>query len=291
MRPPGSEEQPGLFAAPQRLFPCTPSKLGTYADCQRRYRYVYVDRPAPRRGPPWAHNSLGASVHGALRAWYLLPATRRADSAIPSLLRAAWVAEGYRDDAQAAGAYQQALTWLEAYLADLDPGIEPVGVERVVAAKTATLAFSGRVDRIARAGAGLAIIDYKTGRRPLTVDDARGSQALALYAFAAERVFHRPCRRVELHHLPTRSIAVHEHTDQSLACQVRRAEETAAEARAAESALAGGADPDATFPASVGPQCAWCDFRRTCPEGERVPAREPWAAMDNRGIRDFSPDR
>ena len=50
---------------PERLFVCTPSKLGAYADCPRRYRYSYVDRPAPPKGPPWAHNSLGASVHTA----------------------------------------------------------------------------------------------------------------------------------------------------------------------------------------------------------------------------------
>lgn len=42
---------------PERLFVCTPSKLGAYADCPRRYRYSYVDRPAPPKGPPWAHNS------------------------------------------------------------------------------------------------------------------------------------------------------------------------------------------------------------------------------------------
>jgi len=37
----------------------------------------------------------------------------------------------------------------------------------------------------------------------LTVDDARTSLSLALYALAAARVMRRPCRRVELHHLPT----------------------------------------------------------------------------------------
>ncbi len=49
----------------------------------------------------------------------------------------------------------------------------------------------------------LVVVDYKTGRHVLTVDDARTSLALALYALAAERVMRRPCRRVELHHLPT----------------------------------------------------------------------------------------
>ena len=37
----------------------------------------YVDRPTPPKGPPWAHNSLGSSVHNALRGWYELPAQDR----------------------------------------------------------------------------------------------------------------------------------------------------------------------------------------------------------------------
>ena len=93
-----------------------------------------------------------------------------------------------------------------------------------MAAKTAVLAFNGRADRIDSRpgpdGPELVIVDYKTGRTGLDADDARGSQALALYAYAAERVFRRPCRRVELHHLPTGTVAAHEHTDESLARQV-----------------------------------------------------------------------
>ena len=44
---------------PERLFVCTPTRLLTWLDCPRRYRMTYVDRPAPRKGPPWAHSSFG----------------------------------------------------------------------------------------------------------------------------------------------------------------------------------------------------------------------------------------
>jgi len=80
------------------------------------------------------------------------------------------------------------------------------------------------------------IVDYKTGRHGLDADDARGSQALALYAYAAQRVFRRPCHRVELHHLPSGTVAAHEHTDESLNRQVARAEDTARDIIAAEKA-------------------------------------------------------
>jgi len=138
-------QQPGLFDAPPRLFTCTPSKLGAYEDCPRRYRFSFVDRPAPPKGAPWAHNSLGASVHTALKNWYALPSERRTPAALPALLKATWVGEGYRDEEQERSAFRRALGWLEAYLAEADPHEEPVGVERTVAARTQTLALSGRV--------------------------------------------------------------------------------------------------------------------------------------------------
>ena len=46
------------------------------------------------------------------------------------------------------------------------------------------------------------VVDYKTGRRPLTTDDARGSLALAMYVLGTRRTLRANCRRVELHHLP-----------------------------------------------------------------------------------------
>lgn len=269
-------EQLGFAGMPERLFVCTPSKLGAYADCPRRYRYQYVDRPAPPKGPPWAHNALGASVHTALKNWYATDPARRS---VPVLLKATWVRDGYRDAEQEKAAYHRAVGWLETYVAGLDDEDTPLGVERVVATKTSVLAFNGRADRIdARDGAAV-IVDYKTGRRELSADDARGSQAMALYAYAAARVFRRPAGRVELHHLPSGTIAAHDHTEESLDRQVRRAEDTARDIMAAEKAVAGGADPDAEFPVNPSALCGWCDFRRHCPAGAEAQAKEPWAAL------------
>jgi putative RecB family exonuclease len=271
--------QAGLFAEPVRLFVCTPSKLAAYEDCPRRYRYSYVDRPTPQKGPPWAHNSLGASVHTALKSWFDLPAPRRSTSLGP-LLRRTWVREGYVDEVQERQAYQRAMEWLTRYVEELDPGFEPIAVERTVAAKTPTLALSGRVDRIDDIGGELVIVDYKTGRTGLGEDDARGSRAMALYAFAAGKLFRRTCRRVELHHLPTGRIAAFEHTEASLERHLQRAEQTAADVAAAEKELAAGADPDQAFPATPGSLCGWCDFRRVCPVGSQRPGNEPWASVE-----------
>jgi RecB family exonuclease len=272
-------EQLGFDLMPERLFVCTPSKLASFADCPRRYRYSYVDRPAPQKGPAWAHNSVGASVHTALRNWWDVPLPDRGPGVLAKLLRATWVREGYRDETQEREVYQRALGWLESYLSELDRDFEPVAFERTVAAKTPVLALSGRVDRIDRRGDELVIVDYKTGRMGLDADDARGSQALALYAYAAARTFRRSCYRVELHHLPTGTVAAHDHTDESLDRQVKRAEDTAKDVVSAQKRLAEGVPGDEAFPAQPGVICSWCDFRRVCPAGSEAPVKQPWEGL------------
>jgi RecB family exonuclease len=264
---------------PERLFVCTPSKLASFADCPRRYRYSYVDRPSPPKGPPWAHNSVGASVHTALRNWWDLAPEKRVRESVARLLRATWVREGYRDEAQEREVFNRASSWLESYLDGLEDGYEPVAVERVVAAKTSVLAFSGRTDRIDRRGDELVIVDYKTGRGGVDIDDARGSQALALYAYAAERTFRRKCHQVELHHLPTGTVAAHTHTPESLQRQVSRAEETARDIMAAEKRVTAGESADEAFPVRPGPICGWCDFRKVCPAGAGAQQRPAWAGL------------
>jgi RecB family exonuclease len=270
----------GLFREPARLFVCTPSKLAAYEECPRRYRFTYVDRPTPPKGPPWAHNSLGASVHTALRYYFDLPPARRSPAELARLLKATWVGDGYRDPAQQREAFDRALGWLQRYVDEREPDFQPLAAERTVAMKTPVLAFSGRVDRIDEVDGELVIVDYKSGRSELDSDDARGSRALALYAVATGRMFRRPCSRVELHHLPTGTVAAHEHSEESLARHVRRAEQTAGDVVAAEKDVVAGADPDEAFPATPGAICGWCDYRRVCPVGSARPGNESWTAVE-----------
>ncbi|MCW2494563.1 PD-(D/E)XK nuclease family protein [Jatrophihabitans sp.] len=269
-----------LGPSPQRLFSCTPSKLTAF-DCPRRYRFSYVDRPPPAKGPAWAHNTVGAAVHVALARWYstLVPAHRTTEAG-EILVEAAWQDEGFRDAEQSARWRERAAGWVRSYLAGVDPRREPIGVERTVGTATATLAISGRVDRIDDRGDELVIVDYKTGRTESSEDEARGSLALALYVLAARRTLRRPVRRVELHHLPSGTVAGYDHTDESLARHLARAESTAADIVVATDTLAAGADPDDVFPPVPSALCSWCDFRAACPEGQAASSPlDSWAGL------------
>jgi RecB family exonuclease len=276
-------EQLGFEGMPQRLYSCTPSRLNSWLDCPRRYRMSYLDRPAPQKGPPWAHNSVGASVHNALAAWWRLALPERTAPMAGTLLLRGWLTDGFRDAEQAGRWRGRAREMVERYVSDLDPADEPLGVERTVATRTDRIALSGRIDRLDARGPELVVVDYKTGRRVLTADDARGSLALALYALAASRVLRRPCHTVELHHLPTGQVAVWEHTDESLRRHLGRAEQIAGEAAEADQAFRSGLPEnrvDEVFPPRPGSLCAWCDYQRHCPEGRQAaPRKDSWAGL------------
>lgn len=291
-------EQLGFEGMPRRLYSCTPTRLNTWLECPRKYRFTYLDRPPPPKGAPWAHNSLGASVHNALAAWWRLPRRERTVTAAGDLLESGWLTDGFADGVQSLEHRQRCRRMVEGYVAALDPDCEPVGVERTVATRTDLIAVSGRIDRLddRRSNDGLSgdivVVDYKTGRHLLTVDDARTSIALALYALAAERVMRRPCRRVELHHLPTGRVLAWEHTSESLARHLSRAEAIAAECAQADEQYKAAAPDGAKlteeiFEARPSFGCGWCDYRANCPEGRSAAvSRRPWEGLSATGSHD-----
>jgi RecB family exonuclease len=274
-------QQLGLEGMPARLFSCTPSRLTTWLDCPRRYRMTYLDRPPLQKGPAWAHNTVGAVAHLALARWWDLPLDRRTPANARGLLERAWQTDGFADDAQAHRWKGYAGDLVERYAEGLDPQEDPVGIERTVAFKTERLAVSGRVDRVDRRGDELVVVDYKTGRSPLTEDDARGSLALALYAIACARTLRMTCTKVELHHLTTGKTLSWEHTPESLERHVDRAGRIATEASAAKQELDEGGSADEHFPPRPSSLCGWCDFSRHCPEGLAVSGgpKKPWAGL------------
>jgi RecB family exonuclease len=284
---------------PQRLYTCTPSRLTAWLDCPRRYRMTYLDRPPPSKGPPWAHNSLGASVHNALAGWWRLPLAERTAAAAGTLLERGWITEGFADAAQSASYRAIARQMVEAYVDGLDPADEPLGVERTVAMRTDRIALSGRIDRLDErpaadsGGTELVVVDYKTGRHLLTVDDARGSLPLALYAMAAQRVLRRGCHRVELHHLPTGRVLAWVHSDAALSRQLRRAGEIAAECADADERYRAGLTSrtyDEVFPPNPRAACGWCDYLRNCPEGMAAAERhQPWDGLAAPGMAPGAP--
>jgi putative RecB family exonuclease len=262
-----------------RLVRVTPARLGVWEDCRRRYRLLYLDRPAPPRGGARAASTLGAVVHLALRALYALPPRARTPEAGARLVDRNWTSEGFRDAEQAQTYRERARGWVADHAEREAAGTEVAALEQWVSAPVGRIVAEGRVDRIDRRGDELAIVDYKTGWHPSDAD-ARDSRALALYAVATGRSLRRPCLQVELHHLPSGDVAAWRHDRASLDAHVAAAEETALALSAAADALGAGGDPEELFPPRPGPRCGSCDMRRNCPEGRAAaPESRPWAGL------------
>lgn len=280
-------EQLGFDEMPVPLRPVTPAKLDTFDSCPRKFRFTYIDRPAPSRGAPWAHTGIGSAVHAVLRAIWDTPRERRSVDAVLRDLRAMWPTAGFRDGEQSRRALQIMSDQLAQYVAEhVDFDAQPRGIERTVGAPHGDLAISGRIDRVDELADGsLVVIDYKTGRAVPTDDEARASMQLAVYAVAVERTFRAPCARVELHHIPTGVIAAADISPQTRQRQMRRAADTADDIDRAKQQLAAGTAPDEAYPARVGTACGFCDFWAHCAEGRQIPLRDPWFAVPGEATR------
>jgi RecB family exonuclease len=275
-----------------------PSRLDALTECPRRYRFRYLDRPEPPRRGAWAHTTLGAAVHVALARWWALPVGERRPAQVAEEVQVAWSDDGFADEQMSRRWLARARDMVAAYVVAeterrrvLAPAglVEPRRVEASVALRPADdVALMGRPDRIderpTAEGTELVVVDYKTGRRAPTVDDARTSRTLAIYAAAAEATLHVPATRVELHHLPTGTVAVWCHDESSRDRHVSRAVAAAQECRTTEAALLAGGSADELFPPRPGRLCPWCDYRESCPEGIDVgPAVASWEGLEPRG--------
>jgi putative RecB family exonuclease len=271
--------QQALPGMPAPLFAASPSKLLAYLDCPRRYRLQYLDRPTPERRRQRAHTSLGNAVHNALRDWWDLPV--RTPDLGAGLVDRSWIDVGFRDGEQSRAWRERMRGAVTTYLGSVDPGTQPVGIERTVSFVSGDLRLSGRVDRLDDRDGELVVVDYKTSRVASTDDDARTSLPLALYAAAVWKMFRRRTLRVELHHVPTGTVAGHVHTPESLARKVEQARSIARDARRAEVDFAEKGAASELFPARPGPLCGWCDLRAHCPQGQAAgPEKSDWAALE-----------
>lgn len=277
-------EQTSFVGMPTPLYVASPSRLGAWLDCPRRYRMQYLDRPKPAARPQRAHTSVGIATHNVLRDFWDLPPAERTPAGVAELVRQSWIDVGFRDPEQSVAWRVRVRDAVVAYLRGIDRDRQPVGVERSVSLKTEQIAVTGRIDRLDERGEEVVVVDYKTGRQVPTDDDARTSLPMALYAVAAARMFRRPCTRVELHHVPSGTVASHEHTPESLQRKIAEAESIAVDLRRADAEYRDVGAESSRFAPRPSALCAWCDFRAHCPEGQLVgPEKSDWAGLDAAG--------
>lgn len=150
----------------------SPSKVGTYDQCPRKYYYRYIERLPTK---PWPHFRLGTFVHGALEYFHRDRMVKTGEQATDAALMKRACEGFYKQmlkdgEAPEAPQIEEARTILQAYLASL-PGEgeeepEILALERKFTMPLADeIGLTGIIDRLDRDPDGvLHIKDYKTNK-------------------------------------------------------------------------------------------------------------------------------
>jgi RecB family exonuclease len=208
-----------------------------------------------------AQQAFGTSVHAALREFYRLPVGRRSLRMLLELFRRGWVRDGYRGKEEQQRERERGAEALRAWYARTDTTVVPHATELGLQATWGDIILKGRLDRVdADPGSdrGLVVVDYKTGRRPVSQESADTDEALTIYAALVERRLGRPVTRMVLDYVVAGTQVVTERPPEVLRQRLDDVLGTAATLRA-----------DQAYLPRTGPWCAGCDLLKRCPEGQR----------------------
>jgi putative RecB family exonuclease len=262
----------------------SPSRASDFTTCPLLYRYRTVDRLPEQASPAMARGTL---VHTVLERLFDLPAPERVlDNAI-DLLGESWDAvvarepelaqavAGAQDGPEAALGPAELAAWLReaepllaTYFAMEDPSrLEPAHRElHVECALPDGPVLRGFVDRVdIAAGAGVRIVDYKSGRAPGPRYEQKAMFQLRFYALVVWRMTGALPTMLQLNYLGSGDFL----RFQPEADDLRNFEGTVRRLWESIVAVADSGD----WQPRPGPACRWCSFAPVCPAqgGEVLP--------------------
>jgi putative RecB family exonuclease len=235
------------------------SRIDTYRNCPRSFRYSYVDKLPGRPGP---HLSFGTSIHAALEDFYdrKLPACPSEDELV-GFLYERWDRTGFAavDRDEELAFYRHAQDVLRRFHRRAAPSYRlpaateawfelPIGFEATVV---------GSIDRVDVDDDGrFHVIDYKTNRKVKDRARVAGSLQLSLYALACRHLYGALPATVSLDFVvPGVEVRV-DVADLDLDDARQQVLDTAAAVRAE------------AYEPTPNPLCSWCDHRAICPAWE-----------------------
>ncbi len=164
----------------------SPSQASTYDECPRRYA---LERFATHKEIESVYLRFGNLVHKVLEV-----AEQRAHDAgrirstvdeAEGILDEVWDELGFGDDGVGRSWRARALTTIATLYEKWPTSAEPVALEHPFDTELADTRWRGKADRIEHAAGNLTIVDYKTSKNPMTIDEAKESLQLGFYVLAA----------------------------------------------------------------------------------------------------------
>ena len=251
---------------PGRVLSLSPSRASDFMSCPLLYRFRAIDR-LPEK--PSSAATRGTLVHTVLERLFELPASQRSPEQAAALVEPAW-AELLDSEPEVADLFadsRELLDWLgsarelvAAYFSLEDPTrLEPAAREQLIETTLPSgLRLRGFVDRLDEASTGaLRIVDYKTGRAPDPMFEARALFQMKFYALVIWRTRGVVPAVLQLMYLGDREVLRYSPDEVELLATERKLE--------ALWAAIGRSIEKGEFRASPSRLCDWCDHQALCP--------------------------
>lgn len=266
----------------------SPSRAADYMQCPLLYRFRVIDRLPERRSTAAARGTL---VHAVLERLFDVEAGDRTLDRAHSLLEPQWQAL-VEADPELAGLVEGELgDWLqparglvERWFALEDPTrLEPAERELYVEAELDGLTLRGYVDRLDVAETGeMRVVDYKTGRSPSELFEAKALFQMKFYALVLWRTRGEIPRLLQLVYLGNSEIVRYAPDERDLVATERKVK--ALWAAIERSAHTGDWRP------SKSRFCSWCSHQALCPAFGGTPPPLPTEAAQRAVDPSFSGD-
>jgi putative RecB family exonuclease len=268
----------------------SPSRASDFMQCPLLYRFRVIDRLP---SAPSAAAARGTLVHSVLERLFDLPADGRTIEAAAALVEPQWKAllagepeladlVDETDLAAVASWFSDAVSLIERWFTLEDPTrLEPAERELYVETDLDGLTLRGYVDRLDIAPSGeMRVVDYKTGRSPSELFEAKALFQMKFYALVLWRLRGQVPRMLQLVYLGNSEIVRYSPDEAELLAVERKLK---ALWKAIETAAQSG-----DWRPSKSRLCDWCDHRALCPawggtppplpEGAAVLALDPHAS-------------
>jgi putative RecB family exonuclease len=260
----------------------SPSRAADFMQCPLLYRFRVVDR-LPEAPSPAAVR--GTVVHAVLERLFDLPAPRRTLDEARALLTPQWervrseepeLAALFDGDAAAVAQWLAGAEDLLARWFDLEDPTRLEPAERELYVETTLddgLQLRGYVDRLDVAPDGrMRIVDYKTGRAPSPLFEAKALFQMKFYALVLWRLRGQVPALLQLVYLGNGEVLRYAPDEAELLATERKVKALwVAIDRAARTG---------DWRASPGRLCDWCDHRPLCPAFGGTPPPPPADAVD-----------
>ncbi|HEX8969968.1 RecB family exonuclease [Oryzihumus sp.] len=273
----------------------SPSRASDFMQCPLLYRFRVIDK-LPE--PPSAAAARGTLVHSVLERLFDLPAPERTLAAAAGLVAPQWEAlveaepdlaslvDGSSPEALTAW-FQESVALIERWFTLEDPTrLEPAERELYVETELDGLTLRGYVDRLDVAPTGeVRVVDYKTGRSPSELFEAKALFQMKFYALVLWRLRGEVPRLLQLVYLGNSEIVRYAPDETDLLATERKLK---ALWQAIERAASTG-----DWRPNKSRLCDWCEHRQLCPAWGGTPPPLPEGAtvlaLDPRASAAVSP--